>query len=155
LKPELVSAVVTRSCDSFTAAAGRPTMTVMVSLQPQLTSASTGKASIPLTAADKTRARMVWMSREHRRKGNAVFALFIGKWALRKRQREVFYRAGMKTLEQVESDVRMLPPEKQEELRDWLENMLEDQLEFTDEFKTKIERGEQDIREGRSRIRKP
>ena len=95
------------------------------------------------------------MSREHRRKGNAVFALFIGKWALRKRQREVFYRAGMKTLEQVESDVRMLPPEKQEELRDWLENMLEDQLEFTDEFKTKIERGEQDIREGRSRIRKP
>jgi hypothetical protein len=36
----------------------------------------------------------------------------------------------MKTLEQVESDVRQLPPEKQEELRDWLENMLEDQLEF-------------------------
>ena len=51
----------------------------------------------------------------------------------------------MKTLEQVESDVRMLPPEKQEELRDWLENMLEDQLEFTDEFKAKIERGEQDF----------
>jgi hypothetical protein len=61
----------------------------------------------------------------------------------------------MKTLEQVESDVRLLPPEKQEELRDWLENMLEDQLEFTDEFKAKIERGEQDIFEGRSRIRKP
>ncbi|MGD1084534.1 MAG: hypothetical protein ABSA47_07255 [Verrucomicrobiota bacterium] len=34
----------------------------------------------------------------------------------------------MKTLEQVESDVRRLPPEKQEELRDWLENLLEDQL---------------------------
>ena len=49
----------------------------------------------------------------------------------------------------------MLPPEKQQELRDWLENMLEDQLEFTDEFKAKIERGEQDLRAGRSRIRKP
>jgi hypothetical protein len=57
----------------------------------------------------------------------------------------------MKTLEQVEAAVRMLPPEKQEELRDWLENLLEDQLEFTDKFKAKIERGEQDLREGRTR----
>jgi hypothetical protein len=61
----------------------------------------------------------------------------------------------MKTLEQVEADVRMLSPEKQEELRDWLENMLEDQLEFTDDFKARIERGEQDLREGRTRVRKP
>jgi hypothetical protein len=63
--------------------------------------------------------------------------------------------AEMRTLEELESDVRMLPPEKQEELRDWLENLLEDQLELTGEFKAKIERGEQDLREGRSRIRKP
>ncbi|MGO8674445.1 MAG: hypothetical protein ACLQVX_01090 [Limisphaerales bacterium] len=61
----------------------------------------------------------------------------------------------MRTLEQVESDVRLLPAEKQEELRDWLENLLEDQLELTDEFRAKIERGELDIREGRSRVRKP
>ena len=61
----------------------------------------------------------------------------------------------MKTLEQVEADVRTLPLEKQEELRDWLENLLEDQLEFTDEFKARIERGEQDLREGRTRVRKP
>jgi hypothetical protein len=61
----------------------------------------------------------------------------------------------MKTLEQVEADVRMLPLEKQEELRDWLENLLEDQLEMTDEFKAKIERGEQHIKEGRVRVRKP
>jgi hypothetical protein len=32
--------------------------------------------------------------------------------------------------------------------------MIEDQLEFTDEFKARIERGERDIREGRSRSRK-
>ena len=49
----------------------------------------------------------------------------------------------------------MLPPEKQEEPRDWLENLLEDQLEFTDEFKAKVERGERDLREGRSRLRQP
>jgi len=61
----------------------------------------------------------------------------------------------MKTVERVESDVRRPPPEKQEELRDWLENLLEDHLVFRDEFKAKIERGEEDIRKGRSRIRKP
>ncbi len=61
----------------------------------------------------------------------------------------------MKTLEQVEADVRMLPLEKQEELREWLENLLEDQMELTDEFKAKVDRGEQDIKEGRVRIRKP
>ena len=44
---------------------------------------------------------------------------------------------------------------EQESLRDWLQNMLEDDLEFTDEFKAKMERGEQDIRAGRVRIRKP
>ena len=47
----------------------------------------------------------------------------------------------------------MLPPEKQEELRDWLENLIEDQLEFTDEFKAKIERGGRDLSEGRTRAR--
>ena len=60
----------------------------------------------------------------------------------------------MKTLEQVEADVRSLPLEQQQELRDWLENLLEDQLEMTDEFKVKIEHGEQDIQEGRVRVRK-
>jgi hypothetical protein len=58
LKPEFVIAVLTRSRDSLTAASGNPTMTTVVSPQPELTSTSTGKASIPLTAADKTRASM-------------------------------------------------------------------------------------------------
>jgi hypothetical protein len=34
---------------------------------------------------------------------------------------------------------------EQEWLLDWLGNIVEDQLEFTDQFKTKMERGEQDI----------
>ena len=58
LKPELVSAVVTRSRDSFTAASGRPTMTISVSPQPALTSTSTGYASMPLSAAEQTLANM-------------------------------------------------------------------------------------------------
>jgi mRNA-degrading endonuclease RelE of RelBE toxin-antitoxin system len=61
----------------------------------------------------------------------------------------------MQTLEKIEAEVKQLSKPDQEALHDWLENMLEDNLEFTDEFKAKIERGEQDIREGRVRIRKP
>lgn len=61
----------------------------------------------------------------------------------------------MQTLEKIEEQVKQLPRAEQESLRDWLENILEDDLEFTDEFKAKIERGEQDIRAGRVRVHKP
>ncbi len=61
----------------------------------------------------------------------------------------------MPTLEKIEEQVKQLTKAEQEALRDWLENLLEDELEFTDDFKAKIERGEQDIREGRVRVKKP
>ncbi len=61
----------------------------------------------------------------------------------------------MQTLQKIEAEVKQLSKAEQEALRDWLENMLEDELEFTDEFKAKIERGERDIREGRVRVHKP
>jgi mRNA-degrading endonuclease RelE of RelBE toxin-antitoxin system len=61
----------------------------------------------------------------------------------------------MQTLEKIEDEVKQLSKAEQEALRDWLEKMLEDELEFTDEFKAKIERGEQDIRAGRVRVHKP
>jgi len=48
-----------------------------------------------------------------------------------------------------------LPQREQEQLRDWLENLLEDRLELTEEFKAEITAGKQDIAEGRVRIRKP
>jgi hypothetical protein len=47
--------------------------------------------------------------------------------------------------------MKRLSKAEKESLRD----MLEDDLEFTDAFKTKIERGERDIRTGRVRIHKP
>ncbi len=56
---------------------------------------------------------------------------------------------------EIQENVKRLSRAEREALRDWLDNTLEDELEFTDEFKEKIERGEQDIREGRIRIRKP
>ena len=65
------------------------------------------------------------------------------------------FNRAMPTLEQVEQQVKLLTKADQEALLDWLGNMLEDELELTDDFKAKTERGEQDIREGRVRVRKP
>ena len=61
----------------------------------------------------------------------------------------------MQTLEKIEEEVKRLSKAEQEELREWLDNMLEDELEFTDEFKAKIERAKRDIAEGRGRVVKP
>jgi len=61
----------------------------------------------------------------------------------------------MPTLEQIEEQVKLLTRDEREALLDWLGNMLEDELEFTEDFKAKIERGEKDLREGRVRIHKP
>ena len=61
----------------------------------------------------------------------------------------------MPTLQQVEEQVKLLTKAEREALLDWLGNIVEDELEMTDEFRAKIERGEKDIREGRVRIHKP
>lgn len=61
----------------------------------------------------------------------------------------------MQALEQIENQIKQLARDDQEALRDWLENLLEDELEFNEEIKAKIERGEQDLRQGRVRVTKP
>lgn len=61
----------------------------------------------------------------------------------------------MKTLEQIEAEVQKLSPQEQEQLRDWLDNLLEDRLELKEEFRAEIEAGKKDIAEGRYRVRKP
>jgi hypothetical protein len=50
----------------------------------------------------------------------------------------------MTTLEQIEQQVKELPLAEQQALRDWLDDILEDELEFTDEFKAKIEKAKRD-----------
>jgi hypothetical protein len=49
------------------------------------------------------------------------------------------YCYAIKTLEEVEAEIRALPLHKQEELRDWLENLLEDRMELKEDFKGEIE----------------
>ena len=61
----------------------------------------------------------------------------------------------MRTLEQIYDEIKRLSKEDQEALLDWLTNLLEDDLELTDEFKAKIEQGKADIAAGRVRIVQP
>ena len=61
----------------------------------------------------------------------------------------------MSKLDQIKDDTKRLSKADQEVLLDWLTNMLEDQLELTDEFKAAIQRGEADIAVGRVRIVRP
>jgi len=61
----------------------------------------------------------------------------------------------MSTLQQIEAGVKQLSKADQQALRDWLENLLEDELEFTDEFKAELDQAKRDIAEGRGRIVKP
>jgi hypothetical protein len=61
----------------------------------------------------------------------------------------------MATLVQIEKQVEQLPTAEKKALLQWLEDLLEDELEFTDEFKAKIERAKRDIAEGRGRTVKP
>ena len=61
----------------------------------------------------------------------------------------------MSMLEQIEEQVKRLSVAEQQALREFLDDILEDELEFTDEFKEKIERAKRDIAEGRGRVVKP
>ena len=56
---------------------------------------------------------------------------------------------------EIEQAIRTLPRRDIEQLRQWIEDFLEDELDLTDEFKVSIERGKQDIAEGNVRVREP
>jgi hypothetical protein len=60
------------------------------------------------------------------------------------------------TVKQIESALEQLPVEELQEVRDWLDDFIEDQLELSDEFKAKILRASQEIADGvYSRVVRP
>jgi len=62
----------------------------------------------------------------------------------------------MSTVHEIETAIAKLPVEEMEEVRDWLDGFLEDQLEVRDEFKAKIKRAKAEIEAGvYSRVRQP
>jgi hypothetical protein len=60
------------------------------------------------------------------------------------------------TVKQIESALEQLPVEELQEVRDWLDDFIEDQLELSDEFKAKILRASQEFADGvYSRVVRP
>ena len=62
----------------------------------------------------------------------------------------------MSKVEQMEAELRKLSQEELRQIREWLDDMIEDELEFTPEFKRSIEQAERDMADGKSvRVREP
>lgn len=62
----------------------------------------------------------------------------------------------MSTIKEIESAIERLSRAEMREIHEWLENMLEDDLELREEFKARIETSEQEMQQGkRPRLRQP
>lgn len=57
------------------------------------------------------------------------------------------------SIQEIEKVIQGLSRSEVEELQGWIQDYLEDDRELTAEFKASIERGRQDIAEGRVRTR--
>ena len=54
----------------------------------------------------------------------------------------------MNTVQALESELRRLSPAELRQIRDWLDDLLEDQLQFTDEFEAEIQQSEREMTAG-------
>lgn len=62
----------------------------------------------------------------------------------------------MTKVEQVEDELRKLSQTELRQIREWLDDVIEDELQFTPEFERSIERSEREMAEGKSaRVREP
>lgn len=61
----------------------------------------------------------------------------------------------MSTVEEIEAAIPRLSRAEIESLRDWIEDFLEDQLELSDEVKTKLDRSRAEIAAGNYSTRRP
>jgi hypothetical protein len=58
-------------------------------------------------------------------------------------------------VEQVEGELRKLSPAELRQVRDWLDDFVEDQMEFTPEFEGAIRQSESEMKSGaRPRVRR-
>lgn len=55
----------------------------------------------------------------------------------------------MSEVEQMQTELRKLSQTELRQIREWLDDVIEDDLEFTTEFEESIRRGQRDLAEGR------
>ena len=62
----------------------------------------------------------------------------------------------MSKVEQVESELRKLSQGELRQIREWLDDIIEDEMEFTPEFERAVQHAERDMADGKSaRVREP
>ena len=62
----------------------------------------------------------------------------------------------MSRVERVESELRKLSQAELRQIREWLDDIIEDELEFTPEFENAVQQAERDMADGTSaRVREP
>jgi hypothetical protein len=61
----------------------------------------------------------------------------------------------MSTVQEIEAVIPRLSRSEQEQLRAWLDEFLEDQLELTDDVKAKLDQSRREIAEGHYQTRQP
>ena len=62
----------------------------------------------------------------------------------------------MSKVEQMEVELRKLSQTELRQIREWLDDVIEDELEFTPEFEESIRKAERDMAEGKgTRVREP
>ncbi len=61
----------------------------------------------------------------------------------------------MSTVKEIQEAIPRLSREEIEAVRDWIENYLEDQLQLTDEVKSKLEQSRREIAAGQYTTRQP
>ena len=67
----------------------------------------------------------------------------------------VGYLAGVSTVKEIESVIPRLSRAEIEELRAWIDDFLDDQLELTDEVKAKLDQSRSEITHGNYTTRQP
>ncbi len=62
----------------------------------------------------------------------------------------------MNKVEQIEAELQTLSPAELKRVRDWLDDFVEDRLEFKEDFEAAIQQSEREMAAGlRPRVRKP
>ena len=62
----------------------------------------------------------------------------------------------MSKVEQIEAELQRLSPAELKQVRDWLDDFVEDRLEFKEEFEAAIQESEREMAAGlRPRVRRP
>ena len=63
---------------------------------------------------------------------------------------DLFHRLRVSKVEQMESELRKLSQAELRQIREWLDNFIEDELEFTSEFENSIQQSERDMAAGKA-----